>query len=101
MALPALLIGFFFSTIYGLGFHLLVGGNAWRLLLYLVLGWIGFWAGHIAAEFFGLTIASLGTLHLGAATVGSALTLGLGYWLSLVKPEKDEGDRLKRFPDRR
>jgi len=98
--LPALLIGFFISTIYGLAFHLLVGGGLGRLVMSVVLAWLGFWAGHFMAESLGFTFASLGTLRLGAATVGSLLFLALGYWLSLVNPEKSENTQTRR-PARR
>ena len=101
MELPALLIGFFISTIYGLAFHLFFGGGAGRLLLFLFIGWLGFWAGHFLANYFGVTFASLGTLRLGAATAGSLLFLGMGYWLSLVKPEIPEPLRSRRFTGRK
>ena len=100
MELPALLIGFFISTIYGLAFHLLVGGGPGRLVMSVVLAWLGFWAGHFIAESLGFTFASLGTLRLGAATAGSLLFLALGYWLSLVNPEKS-GTTQTRRPARR
>ena len=87
MDLPALLIGFFISTIYALAFHVLVGGGPVRLLVFLVLSWLGFWGGHALANMLGFTFASLGTLRLGAATAGSFILLALGAWLSQVKPE--------------
>lgn len=87
MELPALLIGFLISTIYGLAFHLLVGGGLGRLIASVLLAWAGFWAGHFLAESLGFSFASLGTLRLGAATAGSLLFLALGYWLSLGRPE--------------
>jgi hypothetical protein len=88
MTLPAFFLGFIVSTLYGALFHLLRGGSAGRLLLYVVLGWVGFWVGHFAAELLGLTFASLGPLHIGLATVGSLLFLAVGYWLSLVEPKR-------------
>lgn len=93
MELPALLIGFFISTIYGLAFHLLTGGGLGRLVLSVLLAWLGFWAGHFIANSLGLEFASLGTLRLGAATAGSLLFLALGYWLSQVRPETPETTR--------
>jgi hypothetical protein len=85
---PALLLGLLISTLYGAAFHFWRGGNAGRLLLYLILAWAGFWAGHFLAQGLGLTFGSLGALRLGAATVGSLLFLGVGYWLSLVEVER-------------
>ena len=88
MTVPSLLLGFIISTIYGLGFHLLRGGGAGRLLLYLIVSWIGFWLGHYAANQLKWTFASIGPLHLGLASVVSIIFLFLGHWLSLVEPEK-------------
>jgi len=87
MTIPAFLLGLIVSTIYGLGFHLLRGGGAGRLLLYLITGWIGFWAGQVIADQLGWSFASVGPLHLGMATVGSLGFLMLGHWLSMVEPE--------------
>lgn len=88
MSLPSILIGALISTLYGAAFHLWRGGGLGRLLLYLVLGWIGFWAGHFLADRFGWTFASLGPLHLGMATLAAIFLLGIGYWLSLVEVER-------------
>jgi len=88
MTVPSLLLGFIISTLYGLGFHLLRGGGAGRLLLYLIMSWIGFWSGHYAADQLNWNFASIGPLHLGLASAGSIICLFLGHWLSLVEPEK-------------
>jgi uncharacterized membrane protein YeaQ/YmgE (transglycosylase-associated protein family) len=83
MTLPALLFGFIISTLLGSVFHLLRGGSAGRLLLYLILGWTGFWLGHFLAGQFDWTFVSIGPLHLGPAAIGSLIFLAVGYWLSL------------------
>ena len=88
MTTPAYLLGFIISTLYGLGFHLLRGGGAGRLLLYLFMGWIGFWVGHVIADQLNWSFASVGPLHLGMGSVGSLAFLFLGRWLSMVEPEK-------------
>ena len=90
MTIPALLFGFLISTLYGAVFHFWRGGGAGRLLLYLFLGWLGFWIGQFLASRLGWSFASLGPLHLGMASLGSWLFLGAGYWLSLVEPEKQK-----------
>lgn len=90
---PMFLLGFVLSTLYGALFHLWRDGGAGRLILYLLLSWGGFWAGHFIAAYFNLGFDSLGQLHLGSATLGSILFLGVGYWLSQVdkktKPENN------------
>jgi uncharacterized membrane protein YeaQ/YmgE (transglycosylase-associated protein family) len=87
MSLPTLLFGFLISTLMGAVFHLLRGGGAGRLLLYLILGWVGFWVGHFLASYFGWTFGSIGPLHLGLAVLVSLIFLVIGYWLSLVEVE--------------
>jgi hypothetical protein len=85
MTLPSLLVGIVISSLYGAVFHLWRGGNLGRLLLYLVLAWIGFWLGHTLANLYGLDILVLGPLQFGAATVGAAIILGFGSWLIPAK----------------
>lgn len=85
MTMPNLLLGLLISTLYGTLFHFWRGGNGSRLVLYIILSWIGFWLGNYSAGLLDLTFGSIGTLRLGLATIGSLITLGLGYWLSLVE----------------
>ena len=81
MTLPAFFLGVVISTTYGALFHLWRGGGVGHLILYLIMGWIGFWVGQLVANWLGLTFASIGPLHLGLATVGSLMFLGIAYWL--------------------
>ncbi|MBC8332507.1 MAG: hypothetical protein H8E28_11045 [Anaerolineae bacterium] len=83
MTLPSLLIGILISSLIGSLFHLWRGGGAGRLLLYLLLAWIGFWGGHSVGAIQNWNFLSLGPLRLGMAAVGSLVTLSFGYWLSL------------------
>ena len=88
MSTPILLLGIIVSTLYGAAFHLWRGGKAGRLLLYLILSWVGFWVGHLISSRLEWDFGTLGQLHLGAATLGSLLFLFVGYWLSLVEVER-------------
>lgn len=85
MTFPSILIGVVISSLYGALFHLFKGGGLGRLLLDLALAWIGFWLGHIVASRLGWHVLNYGSLQVGAATLGAAITLGLGHWLSLVE----------------
>ncbi len=87
MSIPTLFLGLILSTLYGALFHLWRGGNAGRLLLYLVLSWLGFWVGQLAGNLLHLSFDSLGQLHVVLASLGSLVFLGVGYWLSLVQAE--------------
>ena len=84
MTFPSIIIGIVISSIYGVAFHLWRGGGFLRLILYVFLAWIGFWIGHMIGFSQNWTLASLGPLRLGAATIGAVIALGFGYWLSLV-----------------
>jgi len=85
MTLPSFLIGIVISSLYGAIFHLWRGGGLGRLILYIILAWIGFWAGHFTGNALNWTFFSLGPLRLGTATIGTVISLGVGYWLSLVE----------------
>lgn len=88
MSLPGILFGVLLATAYGVAFHAWKGGSVGRLLLYVVLSWLGFWAGHLVANTAGWTFDRMGQLHFGSATLGSLIFLVLGYWLSLVEVER-------------
>ncbi len=99
ITLPAVILGIVISSLIGALFHLWRGGGPLRLLLYLVLSWVGFWLGHIAATQLGWTFWSVGPLHLGMAILGCIAVLGFGYWLSLIQgaaPQKPTKKGLKR-----
>ena len=84
--MPALFLGFLISSLIGALFHLWKDGGPGRLLLYLILSWMGFGAGHFLGGLIDFTFLSYGELYLGAALTGCVLFLCIGYWLSLVKP---------------
>jgi hypothetical protein len=88
MTIPAIVLGLILSTLYGAGFHLWKGGSLGRMALYLILGWVGFWAGQLLASLLGWSFDRVGGLHVGVASVSSLLFLGVGYWLSLVEVER-------------
>lgn len=88
MTIPALLFGFLVSTLMGAAFHLWKGGGIGRLFLYLILAWIGFWAGHMLGNRLGWTFGSIGPLRFGMAILVAIVTIFFGYWLSLVSKEE-------------
>jgi uncharacterized membrane protein YeaQ/YmgE (transglycosylase-associated protein family) len=88
MSIPTLILGLILSTLYGALFHLWRGGNAGRLLLYLILAWLGFWLGQFLGNYLKFSFDTLGQLHIVIATLGSFILLFIGYWLSLVQVEK-------------
>ncbi len=89
MTIPSIFYGFLFATLYGSLFHLWRGGKFGRYIVFVLLSWMGFWIGQIIAEITSWTFISIGAIHLGMATIGSALFLFVGSWLSLAKIERN------------
>ena len=85
MTFPAILFGIVLSTAYGTAFHFWKGGSLKKLLLYIVLAWLGFWTGHIVGGLIGWSFAAVGPINTGLATIGSALFLFVGEWLGRVE----------------
>ena len=85
MTLPALLFGIVLSSAYGAAFHFWKDGSLRKLVLYIVLAWLGFWIGHLLGWALGWTFAAIGPLNAGTATLGSAIFLFVGEWLSRVE----------------
>jgi len=85
MTIPSLVFGFLVASLYGTLFHLLRGGSLVRLFFYLVLSWVGFTIGHLIGGWLGWILFPIGPLDFGTATIGSALLLIFGHWLSLVE----------------
>lgn len=88
MSFPSFLLGAVIASLFGALFHLIRGGGLGKLVLYLVLGWLGFWAGHAFAAYFEWNFDRLGGLHLGTACFFSIVFILAGHWLSLVEVQK-------------
>lgn len=88
MTVPALLFGILVSTLMGAATHLIFGGSIWKLVLYIFLGWFGFWGGHYLAAQLGVDFLAVGPLKFGPALLGAAVLLAIGYWLGLDRAVK-------------
>ena len=73
---PSIVFSFILATLYGAAFHLVSGGDARRLALFLLAAWLGFGLGQAFGEMVGVTLMDIGSLHMLPATVGA--------WLALV-----------------
>lgn len=87
MTLPSLVLGAVIATLLGAAFHLWRGGGLGRLLLYFLLAWLGFWAGHFLAAQFDLGLFTIGPLYVGVGSVVSIGLLFFGHWLLVVQPK--------------
>jgi len=85
MTFPALIFGILLSTAYGTAFHFWKGGGLGKLILFVILAWVGFWAGHIVGGELGWRFAPIGPINTGMATLGAAAVLFAGEWLSRVE----------------
>lgn len=82
VAASGLILGFLLATAYGAGFHLLLGGPARRIILYLIAAWAGFAIGHVVGDLLNVNLLRLGALQLFTASVGAWLALIVGWWLA-------------------
>lgn len=74
-------LGFLLATIYGASFHLVLGGAARRIVLYVVAAWLGFTLGHFVGDLLHIDLLKLGAVHLFSASVGSWIALVASWWL--------------------
>lgn len=86
MTMPSFILGAVVATLLGAAFHVWRGGSLGHLLLYLGLGWLGFWAGHWLGAQLDLSLFQVGPLYLGIAVLGSLGMLFFGHWLFVVQP---------------
>lgn len=93
MHVPAVLFGFLIASLLGSAFHLWRGGGPGKLLLDIVLSWIGFWGGHAISNQMGWTFLSLGPLRIGTAIPGSLILVFLGNWLSLENTDNQKNKK--------
>jgi hypothetical protein len=82
MTLPGYLLGFVIASLLGVLFHLWRGGHIGRLLLFVVLSWAGFWAGHFIGNYLSFSLGKFGVLNISTAILGSLIFLIVGNWLS-------------------
>jgi hypothetical protein len=80
-AAAALVLGFLLATAYGAGFHVILGGPARRILLYILAAWVGFILGHVLGDLLNINLFKLGALHLLSASLGSWIALIASRWL--------------------
>lgn len=85
MTIPSIVLGLIIATLYGTLFHLWRGGGPGKLLLFIILGWVGFWTGNVIANYLAISFFSYGPLKLGIATIGSLIVILVGYWLSNIE----------------
>lgn len=66
---PVFIFAFVVATMYGLGFHVVLGGNARRLVLFVVTSWVGFLLGQYLGGYLDIAVLRIGVIHLLPASV--------------------------------
>lgn len=79
---PHLTFGFILATLLGAAFHLIFGGDARRLALFLLAGWLGFGLGQLFGVLFEIDLGMIGPLRVLTATIGAFITLGVAQILT-------------------
>ena len=70
MTLPTFLLAIGLATLFGAAFHVWQGGDARRLVFFLVASWLGFALGHVTGDLVGVHALQVGALNLLMATLG-------------------------------
>lgn len=85
MTFPAFVFGFLIGALCGAAFHFWRAESVKKLILYLILGEIGFWIGHTVGNKLQWEFGMIGMLNSGMGIIGALLVLFVGSWLSRVE----------------
>jgi hypothetical protein len=98
MTLHGALIAFVIASAIGLGYHLLRGGGLRRLLLYLIVAWVSFFAGHGIGGLMQWDPLRLGSLNLLPATLTAVVSLIVAEILAGPRSQARRSPRKPRPP---
>lgn len=85
MNVATYIFGWILATLLGAVFHLWKDGGFWKLVIYIILSWIGFFLGHLIAKGADFNLMNVGSLYLGGGMIGSIIALFAGQWLSRIE----------------
>lgn len=85
---PNTTLAFILATLFGATFHLIMGGDARRLALFLLSGWVGFSLGHLLGVVFEINILNIGTLRIMSASLGALVALVAAHILTSNRANK-------------
>jgi uncharacterized membrane protein YeaQ/YmgE (transglycosylase-associated protein family) len=75
MPQPIYVFAFVIATLLGALAHLIRGGGAQRLAVFLLAGWFGFWLGHLAGTTLTIDVFAIGELRIVPAVIGAVFAL--------------------------
>lgn len=72
---PILVFAFVIATMYGLAFHVVLGGDVRRMVLFIVTSWLGFLLGQYLGGYLDIALLRIGVVHLLPASAGAIALL--------------------------
>lgn len=87
---PTVTFAFIIATLLGASFHLIVGGDARRLALFLLVGWVGFSLGHLIGIIFEIDLMNIGSLRIVSACAGAIVALLVARFLTSKRATRRE-----------
>lgn len=88
---PILTFAFIVATLLGFAFHLLAGGGAQRLALFLVMSWLGFAMGQAAGVSLGIEFLNIGEIRLLSALIGALFCLMMAHIFTSGRTRRQKG----------
>lgn len=85
MTFPSLLLGCVIAALLGALAHLILGGGLGRLVLFLFIGLVAFWFGHLLGTILEIKFLNVGAIHMGTALPVTLAALGVTAWLSDIE----------------
>ena len=82
MPSPIFVFALIIATMCGLGFHVVAGGNARRLIVFVAASWLGFWLGQSIGAAFEIDILKIGVIRLLPAMLSALVWLVLAHLLT-------------------
>lgn len=79
---PVVTFAFIIATLIGAVFHVVVGGDARRLAVFLLASWMGFALGHALGNTLDIQLLMIGELRMFPAAAGAVFALFVAYILT-------------------
>ena len=79
---PIVIFAFVIATMIGLAFHVITGGNARRMVLFIVTSWLGFLLGQYVGAYLDIQLLKIGVVHLLPASAGALALLTFAHILT-------------------
>ena len=77
----AVIYGFLIATFLGAAFHFWKGGGGGRLVINMILSWLGFFLGNWIGTSQGLSFLMIGPISGGFGVLGSLILLFISNWI--------------------